>query len=50
MNKQLSEFLDQIRECERIIQEEEDKKDQLYKRVDAILEAEDIDIISFGGK
>jgi hypothetical protein len=39
MNKNIQEFLDQIRECDRIIEQEELKREELYKRVDQELEA-----------
>jgi hypothetical protein len=39
MNKNVREFLDQIRECDRIIEQEELKREELYKRIDEELAA-----------
>lgn len=46
MNTQLAEFLEQVRESDRIIEEQEELREALYKRIDEILESEEKDIIS----
>jgi hypothetical protein len=39
MNKNIQEFLDQVRECDRIIEEQELLREELYKRIDEEIEA-----------
>jgi hypothetical protein len=46
MNKKLQEFIDQVRECDKLIEEQEALREALYKRIDEILEQEEQDIIS----
>jgi hypothetical protein len=46
MNKKLQEFIDQVRECDKLIEEQEALREDLYKRIDEILEQEEQDIIS----
>jgi hypothetical protein len=50
MNKKLQEFIDQVRECDKLIEEQEALREALYKRIDEILEAENIDILSLNDK
>lgn len=50
MNKKLAEFLEQIKECDKIIEQQEELREALYKRVDEILESTDEDIIPLLGK
>jgi uncharacterized membrane protein YfhO len=46
MNAKLQEFLDQVKECDRIIEEQEKLREDLFNRIDEILENEENDIIS----
>jgi hypothetical protein len=46
MKKELQEFIDQVRECDKLIEEQEELREDLYKRIDEILEQEEQDIIS----
>jgi hypothetical protein len=46
MKKELQEFIDQVRECDKLIEEQEELREALYKRIDEILEQEEQDIIS----
>jgi superfamily I DNA/RNA helicase len=46
MNKKLQEFIDQVKECDKLIEEQEMLREDLYKRIDEILEQEEQDIIS----
>jgi superfamily I DNA/RNA helicase len=46
MKKELQEFVDQVRECDKLIEEQEELREALYKRIDEILEQEEQDIIS----
>jgi superfamily I DNA/RNA helicase len=50
MNKKLQEFIDQVRECDKLIEEQEELREDLYKRIDEILEQEEQDIISLQGE
>jgi hypothetical protein len=50
MKKELLEFLEQVKESNRIIEMEEERLEGLYKRIDEILEAENIDILSLNDK
>jgi hypothetical protein len=50
MKKELQEFIDQVRECDKLIEEQEQLREDLYKRIDEILEAENIDILSLNDK
>jgi hypothetical protein len=50
MKKELQEFVDQVRECDKLIEEQEELREDLYKRIDKILEAENIDILSLNDK
>lgn len=45
MNSELYEFLDQVRECDQIIQEQEELREALYKRIDKIQEVEGEEIL-----
>jgi hypothetical protein len=47
-NAKLQEFLDQVKECDRIIEEQEKLREDLFNRIDEIIENEQIDIISLG--
>jgi 2-keto-3-deoxy-L-rhamnonate aldolase RhmA len=44
--EQLKEFLEQVKESDRIIEQEENRREELYKRIDEIVEIEGIDILS----
>jgi hypothetical protein len=46
----LQEFLEQVKECDKIIEQYENLREDLYKRIDEILENEERDIISLQGK
>jgi hypothetical protein len=45
MNNKLTEFLEQLKECDRIIEEQEGLRESIFKRIDEILENEEQDII-----
>jgi hypothetical protein len=47
-NAKLQEFLDQVKECDRIIEEQEKLREDLFKRIDELIEEENIDILSLG--
>jgi hypothetical protein len=44
--EQLKEFLAQVKDCDRLIEEQESLREDLFKRIDEIVESEGIDIIS----
>jgi hypothetical protein len=49
MNKNLQvlkELLEQAKESDRIIEQEENRKEEIHKRIDEIIEIEGIDILS----
>jgi hypothetical protein len=50
MTKELLEFLEQVKESHRVIEMEENRLEALHKRIDEILEAENIDILSLNDK
>lgn len=45
MSTKLQEFLSQVKECDRIIEQQETLREDLYKRIDEILEEEELDFI-----